>query len=153
MLRPSLALAFSPRFLRVQSGGSAVQNYLEDLLFRIPHLQLVLVTDRDGVQLLKAASDAFGDTAVESTFSSLFSTSSEQASKLGLGANAYIVSTYPAHVILQVNVAPLIVTAVGERALNLGLLINAIPELRAKLEGTRNGVQMHINTERDRDAH
>jgi hypothetical protein len=34
-----------------QSGG--VSGYLEDLLFRIPDVHLILVTDKDGVEIVK----------------------------------------------------------------------------------------------------
>ena len=184
-------LSPSPPVCLAQSvSGVSVQSYMEDLLFRIPHLQLLLVTDKDGVQILKsilshshpiphppicsvnppvhtphpfltpfpsspvpllATSESFGDQPVDAGFSVVFHTSSEQSSKLGLGANLYIVSTYPNHVIVQVALTPLIVTAVGDRQVNLGLVLNALPELRVKLEGTRSGVQMQLNAERERE--
>ena len=91
------------------------------------------------------------DPSHDAALSAVFSTSSEQASKLGLGSNLYIVSTYPSHVIVQVNLSPLIVTAVSDPKVNLGLVINAIPELKLRLEGTRSSVQMHVHTDKDRE--
>ena len=99
-----------------------------------------------------ATSESFGDTEVDAVFSAVFSSSSEQASKLGLGANLYIVSTYAERRIVQVNVSPLIVTAVGDRQVNVGLVINAVPELRLKLEATRSSIQQQLDAEGEKGS-
>jgi len=133
--------------ITVMSGGGSVQSYIEDLLFRIPHVHLILVTDKDGVALIKATDDSFTDRVIDYGFSSLFNTASEQAGKLGLGANSHIICRYAALTTVQVAMLPLLVTIVCGHDVNVGLVVNAIPELKAKLEGTRSGVQMHISAE------
>jgi len=128
----------------------SVVGYIEDLVFRIPHVHLIIVTDRDGVELIKASDDSLSDRSIDYRFSCLFASASDQASKLGLGANSHIIARYTELTVVQVAILPLLVTVVCSDKVNIGLVVNAIPELKAKLEGTRVGVQT-LNAEGDKD--
>lgn len=60
---------------------------------RVSGLYLILVTDLDGVQLLRVTPDD-KSTDVASSFISSFVLSSDQAGKLGLGKHKSIISMY-----------------------------------------------------------
>ena len=88
---------------------------------------------------------------IDYRFSQLFASGSEQAGKLGLGLNSHIVCRYGALTTVQLAMLPLLITIVCGSTVNLGLVLNAIPELRGKLEATRSSVQQTISSDADRD--
>lgn len=164
-----------------------MQHHLDQLLARIPHLQQIVVTDKEGIEIAKcrshhslapsatqhthrhsnahkrhrgcpflspslsrsvlctAVDESLSLPPLSSALPSLFATAAEQAGKLGIGRNQYILTTHSNHTLLQVNLLPVVVTLVASPQVNVGLLINAIPELKAKLEGTRQTVAAMVN--------
>jgi len=85
------------------------------------------------------------DSPLSSTLSALYATAAEQSGKLGIGQNQYVLTTYTNHTLLQLNLLPVVVTLVASADVNVGLLLNAIPELRVKLEATRQTVAALVN--------
>lgn len=63
------------------------------LCFRITGLHCVLITDRDGVPLVRVIKEK-EDLSVKPSFLATFATATDQAGKLGLGKNRNIVSVY-----------------------------------------------------------
>lgn len=57
-------------------------------------LQCVLVTDRDGVPLIKVCTDTAPELAMKPAFLSTFAMATDQSSKLGLGRNQHIICMY-----------------------------------------------------------
>ncbi|OZJ04414.1 hypothetical protein BZG36_02916 [Bifiguratus adelaidae] len=94
-------------------------------------IEATIITDKDGIVVSKWTSTSNLDAILE-RFPSTFAVYSNQASasKLGLGRNRHILSAYEAHQILQIDVAPLIVTVVGTGEANTGILL----ETGAKIE-------------------
>ena len=62
--------------------------------FRVAGLQSVLVTDRDGIPLIRVANDNAPELAMKPAVLSTFTTATDQASKLGLGKNQNIICVY-----------------------------------------------------------
>ena len=95
--------------------------------------------------LPSAADQSLSLPPLSSALPSLFATAAEQAGKLGIGNNNYIITTHDNHTLLQLNLLPVVVTLVASPAVNIGLLINTIPELRVKLDATRQTVAAMVN--------
>ena len=176
---PTLHLSLS------QQATAALQRHLDQLLARIPHLQQIIVTDKEGIEIaqgqsghttastsvtpkteqlyhithcanhilhcapysspLSAVDHSLSLSPLSSTLPSLYATAAEQAGKLGIGHNQYLITTFPNHTLLQLNLLPVVVTLVASPDVNVGLLVNAIPELRVKLETTRQTVAALVN--------
>lgn len=62
--------------------------------FRVIGLQCVLVTDRDGIALIRVASESAPELAMKPAFLSTFTMATDQSSKLGLGRNQTIICMY-----------------------------------------------------------
>lgn len=61
---------------------------------RVIGLQCVLVTDRDGIALIRVASESAPDLAMKPAFLSTFTMATDQSSKLGIGRNQTIICMY-----------------------------------------------------------
>jgi len=133
------------------TSSASEQSYLDNLLYRIPSLTTIIVTNIEGYVLLKSSDESLPESRVESSLSTAFNTASEQAGKLQLGANTYIICEYTDWTLLQLNLSPIIVHLISAPDVNLGLLINAIPELKLQLEGIRAEVAKHQQQEEARE--
>ncbi|CAG8622662.1 1484_t:CDS:2 [Diversispora eburnea] len=107
-----------------------IQIYFDKLLLRIDGLKVITVTDRDGVILIKSELKDFSDRVFEPTLSTTFSVVNDQASKLGLKKNKFIISVYENHQVVHFNNAPLIITLVADSTANTGMLLNLGDELK-----------------------
>ncbi|KAI8141688.1 mitogen-activated protein kinase [Fennellomyces sp. T-0311] len=87
-------------------------------------LKAGLITDKDGVVILKSTSADAPLNVADSTIPTTFAIANNQASKLGLKHNRFIVSMYDLYQVVQLDSNPLIITLVGDAAANTGLLIN-----------------------------
>ncbi|KAL1930830.1 hypothetical protein VTP01DRAFT_9967 [Rhizomucor pusillus] len=85
-------------------------------------LKAALVTDKDGVAILKCISpDAPANIAAHAV-PATFAVVNNQASKLGLGQNTSIVTMYDLYQVVQLDHNPMIITLVGDAASNTGRL-------------------------------
>eukprot|EP00920_Eleutheroschizon_duboscqi_P021084 GHVT01049656.1.p1 GENE.GHVT01049656.1~~GHVT01049656.1.p1 ORF type:complete len:162 (+),score=2.67 GHVT01049656.1:1137-1622(+) len=138
----------------VQAGTPqlAIQTFLNALLSRVTGLQQIIVTDRDGVPILRSRQQPteMGDPRLDTSLITVCATTCEQTEKVkALGKMNHILSFYEEGIILQVNVAPLIVTFHADLATNTGELLEMIPSCRAALEGVRQLVLARQIQEQD----
>lgn len=77
-----------------------IKRYFNGLLQKVSGLYCILVTDRDGVPLVKVANDSAPE-ALKPSQLSIFTQCSEQAGKLHLGKNKSIICMYSNY---QVNI-------------------------------------------------
>lgn len=61
---------------------------------RVVGLQSVLVTDRDGIPLIRVANEHAPELAMKPSFISTFTMATDQSSKIGLGKNQTIICMY-----------------------------------------------------------
>mmetsp|Transcript_16573 Transcript_16573/g.40819 ORF Transcript_16573/g.40819 Transcript_16573/m.40819 type:complete len:130 (-) Transcript_16573:229-618(-) len=116
----------------------AAETYLNSLAEGIPGLLAINLADRDGLTLARTSKK---DMKVNSSkLSAVFSTASEQASKLNLGQNSSITLFCKDFVIVQAAHSPLVVTFIGTESLNVGMVSKVIPKVRNKLEKLREKV-------------
>ncbi len=122
-----------------------IEAELKALLAKTPGLQAVTVSDRDGITLARAEAKQSPrlDTKM---LSSVFSSASEQASKLSLGTNTTITTFYEGCTVVFANYSPLVVSFVGGESLNVGLIVKTIvPELGEKLKDVRTKVDSVVD--------
>lgn len=65
--------------------------------FRVNGLHCILITDREGVPLVRVVTERAPQLALRPTFISTFGMATDQASKLGLGRNKTIISMYSSY--------------------------------------------------------
>ncbi|KAK4509530.1 uncharacterized protein ATC70_007882 [Mucor velutinosus] len=87
-------------------------------------LLVAMVTDRDGVIILKSVSDKAKESMSEPIIPTTFSIANNQASKLGLAHNKSIISVYEQYQVIQLDQSPLIITLVADSTANTGLFMN-----------------------------
>ncbi|KAI8065391.1 Ragulator complex protein LAMTOR3 [Gilbertella persicaria] len=87
-------------------------------------LLVAMVTDRDGVIVLKSSSEKVKDNMTEPIIPTTFAIANNQASKLGLGHNKSIIGVYDQYQIIQLDQAPFVITIIAESNANTGLFRN-----------------------------
>ncbi|KAI9315560.1 mitogen-activated protein kinase [Dichotomocladium elegans] len=87
-------------------------------------LKAALITDKDGVMIMKCKLPDAPASVTNPTLSTTFAVSNNQASKFGLKNNRYIISMYDVFQLVQFDDNPLIITLIGDAEANMGLLIN-----------------------------
>ncbi|KAL3875832.1 hypothetical protein ACJMK2_033743 [Sinanodonta woodiana] len=91
--------------------------------FNVEGLLAIVITDRDGVPVVKAATEQAPELALRPNFLGTFGMATDQASKLNLSQNKTITSMYKNYQVVQMNKSPLLVTLIATRSANTGLLL------------------------------
>ncbi|KAI8979588.1 hypothetical protein BDF20DRAFT_835592 [Mycotypha africana] len=115
-------------------------------------LLAAVVTDRDGVVILKSIANEAIESLIDPTISTMFAVANNQASmktlllhllnllanglasKLGLAQNKKIVSVYDQYQLIQSDKSPLIITLITEPSANTGLFVRFSDELSSLTE-------------------
>ncbi|KAI8646610.1 Ragulator complex protein LAMTOR3 [Parasitella parasitica] len=87
-------------------------------------LLVAMMTDRDGVVILKSVSDEAKEAMTEPIMPTTFAIANNQASKLGLEHNKSIISFYEKYQVIQLDQSPLIITLIANSTANTGLFMN-----------------------------
>nr|CAI5831779.1 unnamed protein product [Callosobruchus analis] len=100
------------------------RKFLQDLLSKVNGLYCILITDRDGVPVMKVGTDKTPEHATRPNFISTFGLAIDQGSKLGLGKTKTLISTYSQYQVIQMNKLPLIVTFITSDSCNTGRVLS-----------------------------
>ncbi|KAJ9575193.1 hypothetical protein L9F63_025856 [Diploptera punctata] len=100
-----------------------VKKYVQQLLNRIDGLYCILITDRDGVPVLKVAADNAPELGMRTSFLSTFGMATDQGGKLGLGKNKALVCIYSTYQVVQINKLPLVLSFIGSVNCNTGQIL------------------------------
>lgn len=96
------------------------RKMLIDMISEVNGLYCILITDRDGVPLLKVGTDKTPDHAVKPTFIATFGLAIDQGSKLGLGKTNTLICSYSHYQVIQMNKLPLMATFITSASCNTG---------------------------------
>eukprot|EP00922_Rhytidocystis_sp_ex-Travisia-forbesii_P020585 GHVS01030261.1.p1 GENE.GHVS01030261.1~~GHVS01030261.1.p1 ORF type:complete len:154 (+),score=33.18 GHVS01030261.1:156-617(+) len=121
-----------------------IRRFLMDALNRVDGLQQILVTDRDGVVILKVPlePDEMRNPRIDQALTTVFSSSNDQTSKLAyIGKINYVLSLYDEGLVLQVNAAPLVLTFHADVDTNTGEILELLSPMVEALEGMRRAVE------------
>ncbi|KAI1887337.1 hypothetical protein AGOR_G00189270 [Albula goreensis] len=105
-----------------------LKRYLYKQLPSVEGLHAIVVTDRDGVPVIKVAND--------NAQNMLF------GSKLGLSKNKSIICYYNTYQIVQFNRLPLVISFIASSSANTGLIISLEKELVPLIEELRQVVEV-----------
>ncbi|XP_026462819.1 ragulator complex protein LAMTOR3 homolog [Ctenocephalides felis] len=114
-----------------------LKKYLNQLLQRVNGLLCILITDRDGVPLLRVASERAPELSMRPGFLSTFGMATDQASKLGLGRNKTVICMYSNYQVIQMNKQPLVLSFVGTESCNTGHVLSLESQIEPFLEDLR----------------
>lgn len=110
-----------------------LRRSLHQILSKVSGLYGIILTDRDGVTILKAHLEpgvtGFPEAALRLAFLSNFGNATEQASKLGMGRNNKIISIYQRYQVIQFNKLPVVVTLIAKKDANTGYLLTTLDDL------------------------
>ncbi|CAH0769280.1 unnamed protein product [Bemisia tabaci] len=117
-----------------------VRKYLFDLLFKVDGLYCILITDRDGVAVIKVATEKTPEMAMRQPFLSAFSMATDQGSKFGLGKNKSIICMYGNYQVVQINDLPLVITFIGSQDCNTGHVMALKEQISPLLQELKKSV-------------
>ncbi|XP_065838851.1 ragulator complex protein LAMTOR3-like [Oscarella lobularis] len=118
-----------------------IQEFFKTLLPTVDGLEGILVTDRDGIPIVKSTMTSIPLPATKPGFLATFSLASEQGGKLGLSHNTAIVSMYSGHQLVQFNHHPLMVTLIARDTANTGSLMGLENEILAAIKDLKIAVE------------
>nr|XP_045006601.1 ragulator complex protein LAMTOR3-like [Jaculus jaculus] len=107
-----------------------LKRFLHKKLPSVEGLHAIVVSDRDGVPVIKVANDNAPEHALRPGFLSTFALATDQGSKLGLKASCYC-NTYQ---VVQFNRLPLVVSFIASSNANTGLIVSLEKELAPLFE-------------------
>lgn len=116
------------------------RKILQDLLAKVNGLYCILITDRDGVPLMKVATDKAPEQALRPGFISTFGLAIDQGSKLGLGKTETLICSYSQYQVIQMNKLPLIISFVASDSCNTGHVL----ALENQIEGLLNNLALAV---------
>eukprot|EP00308_Calcidiscus_leptoporus_P026362 CAMPEP_0119400370 /NCGR_PEP_ID=MMETSP1334-20130426/141830_1 /TAXON_ID=127549 /ORGANISM="Calcidiscus leptoporus, Strain RCC1130" /LENGTH=129 /DNA_ID=CAMNT_0007424275 /DNA_START=16 /DNA_END=405 /DNA_ORIENTATION=+ len=125
------------------STNAANAPSLTAVLQSLHELKVMLVCDHEGVVLLRAGDEVF-EPALQ-RMAVVFAQTTEQANKLGLGRNKYVVAFHESSVFVNVSLSPLVLTLMADAGANLGLLLDALPRLCSALEPMQHSFENFTN--------
>ncbi|XP_064458079.1 ragulator complex protein LAMTOR3-like isoform X2 [Ornithodoros turicata] len=118
-----------------------LRKHLLGVMSRTPGLHAIIITDRDGVPLLKASNEGAPEHAMRPGFLSTMGMAMSQANKLGLGRCNKMISSYGNYQVISINQQPLTLTFLASNGANTGMILNHERDLEPILHGLRNVVE------------
>ncbi|XP_063278977.1 ragulator complex protein LAMTOR3 isoform X1 [Prinia subflava] len=118
-----------------------LKRFLYKKLPSVEGLHAIVVSDRDGVPVIKVANDNAPEHALRPGFLSTFALATDQGSKLGLSKNKSIICYYNTYQVVQFNRLPLVVSFIASSNANTGLIVSLEKELTPLFEELRQGTR------------
>ncbi|KAI5937861.1 Ragulator complex protein LAMTOR3 [Manis javanica] len=119
-----------------------LKRFLYKKLPSVEGLHAIVVSDRDGVPVIKVANDNAPEHALRPGFLSTFALATDQGSKLGLSKNKSIICYYNTYQVVQFNRLPLVVSFIASSNANTGLIVSLEKELAPLFEELRQVVEV-----------
>ncbi|KAM7449913.1 Ragulator complex protein lamtor3 [Porites harrisoni] len=120
--------------------AEGIHHYFDGLVARHEGILAILVTDRDGVPLVKVSDPKVPQNALRASFLSTFSTTAEQASKLGLSKNKSIVCFFASYQVVHFSFPPLVVSIIATSQANTGLLLGLESDFEQTIRAVKSVV-------------
>merc|ERR1719471_1964272 len=114
------------------SGIVTVQTAMAQLCKQTEGLRSIIVTDRDGIVILRAPDVPADDQNADQILTTIFSLTTEQTSKIQeLGQANFIMTMYDNCTCLQANHLPLVIRMIAAKNANAGALIELLPQVKS----------------------
>jgi len=115
------------------STFEALRRDLQSLINSVKGLQAIVITDRDGVALIKASNELAPEFSMRPAFLVSAVITSEQCSKLGSGKCKAITCFYDNYQVVHFNKNPLLVTLIASVNANTGMIQALEPQFEPVL--------------------
>ncbi|KAI9350061.1 ragulator complex protein LAMTOR3-like protein [Zopfochytrium polystomum] len=115
-------------------GFDELHQWLTHILKSTDDLGAILITDKDGVIVIKVETPNLPARVTKAALSATFSMSCDQAGKIGLGRPLMVMSAFDEYQIVQFNYAPLILSFIAPSTANSGILLDIGGQLRPQVE-------------------
>nr|XP_042900420.1 ragulator complex protein LAMTOR3 isoform X2 [Parasteatoda tepidariorum] len=110
-------------------GANTAKAFLEDIIRRVEGLYAVVITDRDGIPVIKVSNPDTPEAVSKPSFLASVSLAVEQAGKLGNGKNKRIMCMFNSYQVIHFNKPPLLISLIASSKANTGFLLNLESEL------------------------
>ena len=118
----------------------AAKKFLQDIIKRVHGLYAIVITDRDGIPVVKVNVAETPDVVCKPNFLASVSLAVEQAGKLGSGKNRRIICMFNSFQVVHFNKTPLMISLVANGKANTGLLLNLENELNDFVEDLQTAI-------------
>lgn len=122
-----------------------LKQHLHRTIKRVDGLHAIIISDRDGIPVIRAATENAPEFALRPAFLATFGAGTEQAGKLGLSKNKSIVSIYSTYQVVQINKLPLVLSLIASSQANTGALLGLEDELNDLLEDIKIAVESSVS--------
>ncbi|GFS42379.1 hypothetical protein TNIN_101711 [Trichonephila inaurata madagascariensis] len=116
------------------------KKYLQDIIKRVDGLRAIVITDRDGIPIIKVNAPEIQDPVSKPNFLASVSLAVEQAGKLGNGRNRRIICMFNTIQVIHFNKSPLMISLIASSKANTGILLNLESELNGLVEDLRTAI-------------
>lgn len=118
-----------------------LKRFLYKKLPSVEGLHAIVVSDRDGVPVIKVANDNAPEHALRPGFLSTFALATDQGANLTF-KNKSIICYYNTYQVVQFNRLPLVVSFIASSSANTGLIVSLEKELAPLFEELRQVVEV-----------
>ncbi|KAI1291966.1 Ragulator complex protein LAMTOR3-B [Halotydeus destructor] len=105
------------------TAAEELQRELHLIMENVSGLQVIVITDRDGVPLIKASKELAPELALRPTFLATGSITNDQGGKLGIGKCRGVYCEYENQQVMNFNKHPFTVTLIATSKANTGMLL------------------------------
>lgn len=99
-----------------------IKKFLYQLLNRIDGLYSVVISDKEGVPIIKVSTEKAPELATRPQFLSIFGVVFDQSRKLNLGKSESVTCLYSNYQVIQINELPMVVTFIADINANTGYI-------------------------------
>ena len=118
-----------------------LRKHLSSYLSTVPGLLGIVLSDREGVPLVRANLQECPEQATKPAFLTNYTGSTqEQAGKMGLGSNTCLIAVYNKHQVIHAIHMSVIITMVATSEANTGYLTSLVGNMKPFLADISNAV-------------
>jgi len=111
-----------------------IKKFLYKKIEDIKGLSAIIISDREGVPVIKVTTKEAPEFALRSSHLSSFNIASDLCQKLEFGNCEYLICSYTSHTVIHFNRHPLTVSFVATESSNIGSIISLESKLSPVLE-------------------
>jgi len=100
-----------------------LEAHLRTIMGQADDLHAIVITDRDGVPVLKVSDNTLPSSATRPPFLSTLAMGAEQQAKLALGQAKSLICFYDSYQVVVLNKLPMLVSLIASEGANTGQLI------------------------------
>merc|ERR1712179_838600 len=111
-----------------------LKRYFLNLMKMVDGLHAIIITDREGVPVLKVCDEDVPEMATRPKFLATSGMVMDQANKLGLLQNKSFIAMFGNHQVVCISKLPLIITMIASSTANTGMILSLEDEMAGVLQ-------------------